>query len=422
MKPLNRKPLIYAYGFDKLAFLNPADVETDQFLLRFVEYRSTESLTSADGTLILSGIFETFERRSQAWQPYTVCQSDEHRLAEREKQVFNAWESGGWTCFLLRKLNNGDGDKWAETDLAKKMANQLFNSVQGHDPIPHVYGKADEFRDYFKTYGIARTSLGSPKYEDKTRILAASAKDRQVFAAEFGSNFFFLPLKSLDRINEELVPLLTSAVTSVLSYKQRNDVYLPQWVEDIRFKKEDLLDERAGKLEQELIQIREESALWRRYKGILTFSGRGLTEIVLSVLRSFFGVDLHSKETYVEDAIIYDGQGNKLFVVEIKGVNGGIKRDHINQIDSHRERLELPPSVLGLLIINDFADVPSAAERKKKQIDPNHLELATKQNVRILRTTTLLDLMLAMEDTPQRTVVFIENCLSGTPLVQALPT
>lgn len=417
MKTQMRKPLIYAYGFDQLAFLNAADVETDDFLLRFIKYRSAESLASADGSLIPSGIFETFERRGQAWQPYTVCQSDEHRLAEREKQVFNAWEAGGWTCFLLRELNNGEGDKWAETDLVKKMANQMFSNVRGHDPVPHVYGKADEFRDYFKTYGIARTSLGSPKYEDKTRVLATSAKDRHIFAAELGRSFFFLPLKSLDRINEELVPLLTSAIDSILEYKRRNDIYLPEWVDSIRFKRETFLDEQIAKLEQELIQNKEESILWRRYKGILTSSGHALTEIVISILRSYFGLDLHSKEAYIEDAIIYDEARKELFVVEIKGVNGGIKRDHINQVDSHRERLDLPPDVPGLLIVNDFADVPSVEDREKKQIDPNHLELATKQNVKVLRTTTLLKLMLTTEDDGQRRATFIKKCINGDPLV-----
>ncbi|MHA3773362.1 hypothetical protein ACXR0O_17655 [Verrucomicrobiota bacterium sgz303538] len=355
------------------------------------------------------------------YRPYTVCNCDQHRLAEREKQVFNAFSNGAWTCFLLQELDNGNGGQWAKTDLAKKVANSLFSSIADHNPTPHVYSKADEFREFFKTYGIARTTLGTPRDPAKTRTLAASENGASIFAAEFGSKIFFLPFKALHQISSELVPLLTSAVGSILSYKLRNDVYLPEWVEEIRFNTENTLDEQISRLEEQLVELKGTSALWRSYKGILCASGRGLSETVVSVLRSFWGLNLQSEEAYIEDAMIYDEKGTPLFVVEIKGVNGGIKRDHINQVDSHRERLNLPEAVPGLLIINDFADEEGLQERKDKQIDRNHLDLALKQNVRVLRTTALLDLMLIAEqkEIPERTKTFFDVCNAGKPLVCA---
>lgn len=418
MRGVTRKQsLVYAYGFDRLGFTATSDIEHEQFIIRFIPYRSmADSLEGADGLLIPSGIFETFQTHSPEWQPYKMCHPDTHRIAEREKQVFNALRAGTWTCFLLRFLDNGTDGRWSNTDLAKKMANYMFGEVMGHNPTPHLFCKADEFCNFFKAYGIARTTLGAPKR--KSRLLATSANDRGIYAAEVAGDFFFLPLKSRQDIGNELPLLLSSAVESVLAYKQRHDFYLPEWLHDLRFRSETVLNKRISDIEKELNQLKEDSRLWERYKGILCASGRILNEIVVTVLRTFFQLNLHSEEAYIENPIIYDKYSNWLFVVEIKGVNGGIKRDHINQVDSHRERLELPPTVPGLLIINDFADVANSDERKKKQIDPNYLELAQWRNVRILRTTTLLDMMLAMEEMPERASEFIDACLAGTPLVQ----
>src|SRR6266542_2484830 len=111
MKYRNRKlPIVYAYGFDSLGYPESANLDHDEFSIQFISYSATDSLESADGLLIPSGIFETFQTHSPNWQPYTTCHSDRHRMAEREKQIFNAWEGGAWTCFLLRAVDNGRDD------------------------------------------------------------------------------------------------------------------------------------------------------------------------------------------------------------------------------------------------------------------------------------------------------------------------
>ena len=413
--------MVYAYGFDKIGYGGMAEGEDDGFNLRFISYRSTDSFESAEGIVIPSGIFEDFETRGAAWQAYTICNPDKHRLADREKQMLNAYNAGAWVCFLLGRLDNGSRGEWADTDLAKKLANQMFQGVHGHDPQPHVESKADEFREFFKTYGIARTSLGSPRYDAKTRILATSSGGKVVYAAELGGSFFFLPYKSLNDIGAELTPLLSSVIRGIVAYKQRNDLYLPDWVESIEFQAEKRLAQAISEGEARLGALKQEAMVWRNYKAILTASGRVLNTAIVNVLRTFFGLNLHSQEEYIEDAIIYGPSNEPAFVVEIKGVNGGIKRDNINQLDSHRERLGISHEIPGLLIINDFADVDGLEERRAKPIDLNHLELAMRQNVRILRTTALLDLMFAAEQGNDRASMFMSACLAGNPVVLAPP-
>ncbi len=416
MKSTNaRKPIVYAYGFDKLGYPRAAENNDEgKFVLRFIPYSSPDFLEPADGIVIPSGIFETFKTRLGAYgHPQTVCISDSHLLADREKQVFNACKAGAWICFLLSELDNVN----PHTDLAKKVANQMFKIVRGHDPQPHIHCKADEFREFFNTYGIARTSLHFPRDDANTRILATSIDENATFAAECAATFFLLPFKSLQNLDADLVPLLRSAISSILVYKQRNELYLPDWVEQIQFQTEKRLNAKITELKARLEALKHESSVWRTYKGILSGSGRTLNQVVVNVLRQFFGLNLQSQEKYIEDAIIYNHNNEPAFVVEIKGVKGGIKRDNINQVDSHRERLELSHEIPGLLIINDFSEVAGLEQRRLKQIDRNHIELALRQNVRILRTTALLDLMLATEESNNRADTFITICTAGAPLV-----
>ncbi len=103
---------------------------------------------------------------------------------------------------------------------------------------------------------------------------------------------------------------------------------------------------------------------------------------------------------------------------EIKGINGGLKREHINQVDSHRERLGLPTEIPGLLILNDFSDIDGLQERKAKRFDQVHLGHADKLNIRILRTTTLLEIVVALETERDRGSKLLQLCASGTPLVK----
>lgn len=137
----------------------------------------------------------------------------------------------------------------------------------------------------------------------------------------------------------------------------------------------------------------------------------------MEILRDYFQLDLHSQEEFIEDAIIYAGD-KPSSVVEIKGVNGGLKRDHVNQVDSHRERLGIPPEVPGLLVINDFTDIDSLADRKAKSFEPMHVGHAEKLNIKILRTTTFLEIIRKFESERDRGQKLIQLCSHAKPMVE----
>jgi hypothetical protein len=110
---------------------------------------------------------------------------------------------------------------------------------------------------------------------------------------------------------------------AILEYKRRNDLHLPGWVESVEFQSEKRMRDEIAAFEAQILQRREGLSKWRRYKGILSASGKTLNGVVVELLRDFFELDLHSEEEFIEDAIIYDSD-KPLFVVEIKGVNGGL--------------------------------------------------------------------------------------------------
>ncbi len=418
---MKRKTQIIAFGFDKIVTntdgLNHTD---DEYTIGHVAYDSEESIASADAIMLPSDIFEITKTHQDVYgHRYTTYQCETKKLAEREKQLYRVLDRNGWVCLFLRRLNPGGSRETRFNDLARKLVNKSFDWANSHDPFPHLRSKSDEFRAFIDDFGIAQTKLGVPFRAHGIQALATSDDVREVFAAEIGGRKFFLPLKPISR-QGELADILKCAAKSILSYKKRNDLYLPQWLEAICFKNEENISSEIDALSARLDQAKLELSKWPRYKAVLTASGTLLNKVVVSVLRDFFQLNLKSEEGYIEDALIHTETGTPLFVVEIKGVNSGIKREQINQLDSHRERLGMDQHLPGLLIINDFAETPGIEARKAKRIDGQHLEHARRLNVRILRTVTLIEIMLATESRANRSELFLKACDQGSPIV-ALP-
>ncbi|MDP1591306.1 MAG: hypothetical protein Q8M07_26365, partial [Prosthecobacter sp.] len=372
-----------------------------------------------DAVMLPSDFFENATRINIFEGSYNVYDCEDDKLAQREKELYRLFDKKGWACFFIGALKNGNSGERRFADLARKMANRTFQRTQSCKPFPHLKSKTDEFGNFFTRHGIAQTELTPPYQNGLFRTLATDPRGDKTYAAELAATRFFLPLKPLSR-KGELAEILQTAAAAIILYKKRNDLYLPKWVEDIQFKTEIRLLAEQESLQRRLQETTNDLARWERHKAVLAASGRSLSEVVVDVLRNFFGLNLKSEEAYIEDAMIYSNDGSShLYVVEIKGVAAGIKREQINQLDSHRERLGLDHSLPGLLIINDFCDTPGMEARKKKPVDEQHLAHATRLNVRILRTTSLIDLMLASEELRDRTSFFLKACEQASPLVLA---
>ncbi len=409
---------IIAFGFDRI---NPGEklesIEGEEYVIRHVDYNSNDSLDAGDALMIPSDIFENVRKVTSMHGAYNAYDCEENKLAQREKELSRLFDKRGWACFFLGELGNGSSGERKLDDLARRVANRTFQWTEPCKPYPHLKSKADEFLKFFTQYGIAQTELKLPYHNAQLRALATDSRGDKTYAAEIVSRSFFLPLKTLSR-KGELAEILKTAAEAIILYKKRNDLYLPKWVEEIQFKSELRLQAEREDLQKKIQETAINLAKWEQYKAILTASGRSLNEVVVNVLRDYFHLNLKSEEVFIEDAMIYSDDGNlHLYVVEIKGVTAGIKREQINQLDSHRERLGVEHSLTGLLIINDFSDTPGIEARKAKPIDPQHLAHATRLNVKILRTVNLIELMLASEDLTERKLFFLKACEQASPLV-----
>jgi len=70
--------------------------------------------------------------------------------------------------------------------------------------------------------------MAYPSRATETRILVSSFDGNLIYAAEFSRRLFLLPFKNINN-TVELLDLLAVLTQSILTYKRRNDVYLPQW-------------------------------------------------------------------------------------------------------------------------------------------------------------------------------------------------
>jgi hypothetical protein len=102
-----------------------------------------------------------------------------------------------------------------------------------------------------------------------------------------------------------------------------------------------------------------------------------------------------------------------LALVEVKGTTKGIKREYINQVDSHRERNELPPSLPGILLINIEMSIEGITQRLATTVDNEQIKHAQNFNVLIVRTIDLLFLMKRLENDPERKNKLLSLLSSG---------
>jgi hypothetical protein len=411
-------PLVYAYAFDELGLTTSTEtIEVSGHQVQFVPFQSELSLEPADGLIIPSGVFEKITvTRDVIGDSSKHINWAEDLLAIREKQVFNALKKGTWVVFLLRALDIGGG-AWLKTDLAKKCLSLLVKHIETIDPYTHLDCKADEFRKYLDRFGIARTFFWLDDDSSATRVLAL-ANERPV-GIEINAKTFFVPFFTTVHSKTEARDVVSLLVDSITEYKRKHQIYLPEWVKQLRFAKEAQLLSEIEHLEEKIALNNNQVEALEKYRAILTSSGRMLNEIIVEILRDYFSLTLSSEERYIEDALILGDDGKPLFVVEVKGVNGGLKREHVNQVDSHRERLQLPPEIPGLLIINDYMDLEGLEARAQNVFDEQHITRAKNSNIKILRTTVLFQIMLAAENIQDRKSYLLSLLNSADPLVEA---
>lgn len=407
-----KKERIIVYGFDKLGYNLPENpIEKGNYIYEILNSTELEgSWEKASGLIILSNTFENLYRDNYGYLRATYKQNV---LSVIENHFYNLIGKGSWVCFLLvddliKRTEDGDIRKF---DLSKKIISQLGLDWENKDSTdPVLSWKFDEFKNYIKKYGIRKTDFKNVNYNNDITILSG---DSNVFTAfEAYKKLFFLPFQPTSTKDEVVADVSTILTNSITSYLLKTSTVLPEWTNEFQLKKEISLIDEINITNQKLSLDQDKLKAIREYKLLLTTSGENLREIGIKVLQDEFGYEIDPLDSGWEDAKIMNGD-EVLAFVEFKGTNKGIKREYINQVDSHRERNNFDSNYPAMLIINTKMKSSSIQEKTDETIAKEHIVHASRMNVTIIRTVDLLGIIKLNEDAIDKTSILEIAKLGG---------
>lgn len=421
---MEKQYTIYVYGFDRIGFdiKKPVKKRIKQFNIHFIPFKDDQPLDSADGVIMPQGIFEVFESYSSRWRgSYVNVQIYKDLLLHREREIFNLIKNGKWVCYIVGEITDSvtsgqfgiETKDVHDTDLCKRTLNALRirrNAIEGN---PYLHCKVDEFRKFIEKYGVAKTEFEIPKdNNDEFKILIESNDITSGF--EFQKKLFFIPAHFVNISNNALFTMAEELTEAIFNYIAKRQLDTPPWLSEIKFAKESILSDKLNKLRKKEIDIEKKLTQFQNYKAILTTSGDILHELISKILHEYFLIRIDSSDNKKEDIKVLNEKGDIIAFVEVKGTKRSVKREYINQVDSHRERAGVTNETHGILIINNEMSIEGIENRKEAVIAKEQIIHATNMNVLIIRTIDLLNLMLLLEKDQDRKSRFLSIVLNNS--------
>jgi len=386
---------ILVYGIEKrslTALIEP--LRARNFSISFESFNTSRRFNEYDGVILFQGIFERFELKSNYINTHLTHSCDTDELDKRKKEAQLLVENGGFLCFLLNEvfIDRDDGRDFSGSDLAKYHLNySSFYRENFRQRIAHVDIKSDDFRGFLNVYGAATSHFCHYNKYIEWSVLAEAAGE--VAGMVINRNYYFLPTLIPDNrpdVIGEYFTFLTEGLTSSYNKLQKT---LPAWVEEFSFDDEARLSAEREALESRISEIDQRHIVLSRYKSVLALSGDELVASVSKVFVDGFGIAVDTKDEHREDFKLLDGNSKPICLCEVKGTNKGVKRDYINQADSHRERSNFDAEFPTLLIINTNIKNARSVTEKDQEIANEQILHAVKMNVLIMRTIDLLALL-----------------------------
>jgi hypothetical protein len=250
--------------------------------------------------------------------------------------------------------------------------------------------RKDEFRDFLKHYGAASTYFSFPNGLEELDTIATFNGDVTGFS--FYGNTYFLPCLFPDS-TEEFLNFFNELGSALVSSDAKAKVSIPIWVDEFHLLNDQAIKEEKRELLKKLNDVETREGNSKRYKSILAFSGDRLVSEVIHLMQEELQLKIDPTDDFKEDFKLLNKEGDPLALFEIKGINKNIKREHISQVDTHRERSEFRFEFPGVLIANTFIKKPKEIKSKYEGLPLEHVSYAVSQNVLILRTIDLLHLL-----------------------------
>lgn len=391
------KPRILVYGIDRVGYTVRKDnIETRLCVLHFEPFNTREKFQEYDGVILFQGIFEKIETHTPRYgRSYTTVECCVDELQRRKKQYELLMGKKGFICFLLiapfvdragnRVTNNTDLVKWAlnRSGLHRR-------GIGG--PETSLRTVRNEFIDFLKHFGAAYTGFS---YDDALELKEICKYGTYATGIVLRNREYFVPiLEPKEYETEEFLRMLAEALIS--THKKLLEE-IPDWANQYRFEEEKKLMEKRRRLQEKIDKIDQRILQFREYKKCICYNDELLRESIIEILRDGFDLKIDDTDEFKEDFKIIDNKGEPVILVEVKGTNKGITRQHINQTDSHRERAELDQKFPSILIVNTNIKKSNSLQDKYQEVAKEQIKHAIKMNVLVMRAIDFLNMLYLKE-------------------------
>ncbi len=404
MTQQERQYNLLVYGIEKRGLNKPSkEISNRNFKLFFEPFNTKKRFNEFDAVILFQGIFETYKYENGWDGTYLNHSYDHNELDKRKKELDLLLANEGFVCFLLHKpfvdhfYKSGYTEDLSATDLCKYALNlSSFYRKDLDGRVTHVRSLRDEFTRFLELYGAASSYFEN--YNEGIELRKIAEVNGSVVGMVLYDQAVFIPSLTPENTDDritEYFSLLSEALTSSFN-KLR--IEIPSWVSRFSFEQENGLNVKKQTLLKEIKVIDSELAKYRKYKKVLLGSGDILVESVATLLRDGFSFTIDSVDEFREDLKIIDDNNDPLIFIEVKGTNSGVKREYVNQTDSHRERAGLDSAFPSLLVINTHVKNSKTIDDKDQAIPEDQIKHAAKIGVLITRTLDLLFLFRHMNN------------------------
>lgn len=386
------KLMILVYGME-IFNIDPSDEGFDEYELHFRSIGTECCFNDYDGVIVVQSAFERFfEKKSHFSYKKNIefsCLRDE--LLQRENELRILIEKKGFVCFLMCQPTTKEWNYQSitDTDLSKRVLNA--NEIDWdnfREPTTDLKIVRNEFLDFLKQYGTATTWYSNTTSNGDIKPICYT--NHHITGFVISGNTFFIPV--LTPNNQTCLKLCNGLASSILSCRKKVYSELPSWASDYQFETEKSLIAEKIKLAEKIKHIDEKLNIYNEYKKSLCFDSDLLNDSIIAILTNGFGFNLDIEDNLREDLKILNEDNEPIILIENKGTAKNVKREHINQTDSHRERNDLPDSFPSILIVNTMTRSSKSIEDKYKEVAPEQVRHAAHMKILILRTIDLLNL------------------------------
>jgi hypothetical protein len=358
------------FGVERKGITSPkGPIKTRNFTLCFEPFGTAKRFNDFDSVILFQGIFEYFERENGAYGGHLSHSCEKDELDKRMKEAALLYEKPGFLCFLLSEafIDVHGGHRFKGSDLAKYHLNyENFHRENYTSRVAHMEVKVDDFRIFLNLYGAASSYFRHYNKEIDCRIIAEF--QGEMVSMVMKKRDYFIPTLIPANRPETIEEYFTLLADALVSSRSKLNQVLPDWIDGFAFNEEMGLGKEREAVAARIHDIDMRMDRLKRYKAILALSGQELVDSVIGVFREGFAIAVDGIDNLREDFKLLDSDKKPFVLCEEKSTNRGVKREHVNQADSHRERSGFDAKFSSLLIINTAVKSARSVAEKDQEV------------------------------------------------------